>query len=181
MYQDGNTTNDAIGAGPEISGGHYMAGHTAAFSNGPWYIARVQQEAPEVFEATQLDYFYTENYDNIMLSGLLSGLSAANTDDPARREAVITFMKWMTAPANIKRVSEAAGSTLAVVADIDTSKNRLQAQVYDLINNADYICEPFALHFEADVVAEFGQALAAMAQGAISEEEFVAQVAAVID
>ncbi|MDD2232219.1 MAG: ABC transporter substrate-binding protein [Sphaerochaetaceae bacterium] len=179
MYQDGNTSKDAIGAGPGDAGGHYLAGEAAAFSNGPWYIARVKNEAPAVYDATEIATAPGINYSGAQTGYLLSALAAANTTDPARRAAVVEFMKWMTTGENAKTVSEAAGSILAVKADI-TSTDKIQTQFFQEVADASFVVETFSAKFPVDVVAEFGQALAKMAQGKATPEQFVAQIASVM-
>lgn len=179
MYQNGNTSKDAIGAGPGEAGGHYLAGEAAAFSNGPWYIARVKNEAPAVYEATKIASAPGINFSGAQTGYLMSAIAAANTTDPARRAAVIEFLKWLSTPENAKIVSEAAGSILAVKGDI-TSQDAIQTQFFDAVADASFVVETFSAKFPVDVMAEFGQALAKMAQGKATPEEFVAQIASLI-
>jgi len=179
MYQDGNTTVDAIGGDAGVSGGHYLAGQTAMFINGPWYIGRVQSEAPEVFEATEIGPGPGSEYSNGQVGFPQSNLVAASTDDPAKKEAVLSFLKWMTEPENAARVSQASGAMLAIKTPGVTG-NRLQTQFNEVISNASFIQTHFQFNFATDVMAEFGQALAKMASGKATPEEFVAQIASKI-
>ncbi|MDC7238110.1 MAG: extracellular solute-binding protein [Sphaerochaetaceae bacterium] len=179
MYQDGNTTVDAIGGDAGVSGGHFLAGQTAMFINGPWYIGRVESEAPEVFAATQIGPGPGDKYSNGQVGFPQSNLVAANTSDPAKKEAVLSFLKWMTTPENAAKISQASGAMLAVKTPGVTG-NRVQTQFNEAVNNASFLQTHFQFNFATDVMAEFGQALAKMASGKATAEEFVAQIASKI-
>ncbi|MBR2282759.1 MAG: carbohydrate ABC transporter substrate-binding protein [Spirochaetales bacterium] len=170
------THNDAIGGDAGVAGGYYLAGKTAAFINGPWYIGRVKNEAPEVFEATEMGFFPTINNEKIMVCSTLTNLAAANQKDPAKRAAVIEFLKWLTTAENAKKVAESSGAVLAVKFDASGNDNRLTAQVNDIINGSKGFVNYWQFYVAADMQLEFGQALAAMGAGKITPAEFVAQI-----
>ena len=97
LYQDGNTTRDAVGGDAGVSGGHYMAGNTAVFLNGPWYIGRIRNDAPDTYAATKVAAApQVGDYHGHQIGFMLSNLAAANTDDPRRRAAVVKWMQFMT-------------------------------------------------------------------------------------
>jgi len=179
MYQDGNTTVDAIGGDAGVSGGHFLKGKTAMFINGPWYIGRVESEAPDVFDAVEIGPGPGAEFSNGQVGFPQSNLVAANTDDPAKKDAVLKFLKWMTTPENAARISQASGAMLAVKTPGVTG-NKVQTQFNEAVNNAAFIQTHFQFNFATDVMAEFGQALAKMASGKASAEEFVAQIASKI-
>lgn len=179
MYQDGNTTIDAVGGDAGVSGGHFLAGKTAMFINGPWYIGRVQSEAPDVFDATVIGPGPGAKYSNGQVGFPQSNLVAANTNDPAKKEAVLSFLKWMTKPENAARVSQASGAMLAVKTP-GVEGNRLQNQFNEAVGEAAFLQTHFQFNFATDVMAEFGQALAKMAAGRATPEEFIAQIASKI-
>ena len=175
LFQD-YTTRDAVGADAGVSGGHYLAKRSAVFINGPWYIGRVRGDAPEVHSATRLTPAPAApggSYGH-QIGFPLSNLAAANTDDPARREAVLAFMQWMTEPDNVARLSRDSGSLFAVKIEVDTSGiDPLQAQFIKASSEASFIVPHFQSQYPADLVAELGQGFGAMALGSISPQEFV--------
>lgn len=174
MYADGNTTRDAVGGDAGVSGGHYMAGDTASFINGPWYIGRIRGDAPEVHAATALSAApQVGDYSGHQVGFLLSNLAAGNTDDPAKAEAIVTFMQFMTDPANVQRVSEAAGSLFAIKHDLGAGADPLQQEFVRAANDATFVIGHFQSQYPVEVVAEFGQALSALALGATDAEGFV--------
>ncbi len=176
LYSDGNTTRDAIGADAGVSGGHYQAGRTAMFINGAWYIGNIRENSPEVYRATRLAPApQAGDYHGHQVGWLHTNLAAANTDDPARRDAVIAFMQHLTSPENARRVSLAAGSLLAVEFEIpaDVELDPLQQQFIQAGNEAAFLIDHLEASMPVDVVYEFGQAIGAMVLQDLTPAEFV--------
>lgn len=181
MYENGYTTADAVGGDAGVSGGHFLAGRTALFSNGPWYIGRVKKEAPEVFANTKVAPAPAAGPNkNAMIGFLQANIAAGNSKDPAKKAAQIAFLKWMTKPENVKRIALSSGAMFAVsfnLTDAD-AVDPLMKQFYELSNTSSFN----VMHLEgargAEVVAEFGQQLAKMALGQATPEEFMKAVAA---
>ncbi|MGH4036941.1 MAG: ABC transporter substrate-binding protein [Sphaerochaeta sp.] len=178
MYEDDNTSSDAIGGDAGVAGSHYLAGESAMFINGPWYIGRLKTEAPDVYKATVVGPAPGEKYSGAQVGFPQSNLAAANTDDPARRAAVIKFMKFMTTPENAKRIADASGAMLAIKYESGADADPLQAQFQDAVNDANFIVSHFQFNYPVQVMAEFGQALAKMASGKATPEEFCATLEA---
>lgn len=176
LYTNGNTTSDAIGADAGVSGGHYQAGRTAMFINGPWYIGNIRENSPEVYEATKLAVApKAGEYYGHQAGWLHTIIGAANTDDPARRDAVVTFLKYLTKPENAKKVSMAAGSLLAVNFELDESDevDPLQAEFIKQGNQAKFLLDHMEAAKSVDVVYELGQALGSMVLEDKTPAEFV--------
>ncbi len=164
LYSDGNTTRDAIGADAGVAGGHFLSGRVAMFINGPWYIGRVRSDAPEVYENTSVGFFpqLQSGAPRGMIGFQLSNLAAANTDDPARREAVLTFMRWMTNPENVARISRESGAMFAVRHDLGADSDPLLREFARVSEQADFSVGHFQSQFPIEVVQELGQAIGAM-------------------
>ncbi len=179
MYSDGNTSKDAIGGDAGVSGGHFLAGRSAMFINGPWYIGRVRGDAPAVYDATVISSAPGAEFSGAQIGFAQSNLAAGATDDPRKKEAVVAFMRWMTKPENVKRISIDAGSLFAVQYSIEDGEevDQLQGQFMNAINDASFINTHFQANFATDVVAEFGQALDKMVLGKATPEEFLQQIA----
>lgn len=179
MYTDGNTSKDAVGGDAGVSGGHYLAGRSAMFINGPWYIGRVKSDAPAVYDATKIGPAPGAAYSGAQIGFPQSNLAAGYTDDPRKKEAVVAFMRWMTKPENVKKISFDAGSMFAVKYSVGAGEevDQLQAQFMNAVNDASFVNTHFQANFTTDVVAEFGQALAKMALGKATPEQFVQQIA----
>jgi raffinose/stachyose/melibiose transport system substrate-binding protein len=177
LYSDGNTTKDAVGCDPGCSSGHYLAQDTAIFINGPWFIGNIKNNAPEVYEVTSVvpAPAVKGGTHGAQIGFPLSNLAAANTDDPARREAVLKFMKWMTKPENVKKISADAGSLFSIKFSFGAGEqvDPLQQKFIDASSNAAFITTHLAFNYKTEVVQEFGQALGAMALGRATPKEFV--------
>lgn len=185
MYSDGNTSRDAVGGDAGVSGGHFLAGRSAMFINGPWYIGRVRNDAPDVFNAVKIGPAPAAagGKAGAQIGFPQSNLAAGNTDDPAKREAVVAFMKWMTEPENVKKISMDAGSMFAVKFGVGAGEevDFVQGQFMNAVNDSSFVNTHFQANFATDVVAEFGQALAKMALGDATPAEFIQQIADKID
>jgi raffinose/stachyose/melibiose transport system substrate-binding protein len=181
MYKDGNTSKDAVGGDAGVAGGHWLAGRSAMFINGPWYIGRVKNDAPDVFAATKIGPapIVSGGYTGAQIGFPQSNLAAGQTDDPVKRAAVVAFMKWMTKPENVKKISFASGAMFAVKYSVGAgdSVDAVQAQFMNAVNDSEFVNTHFQANFTTDVVAEFGQALAKMALGEATPRQFVQQIA----
>ena len=171
------TTPDVIGATAPVANSHFKGGETAAYLNGPWWIANLDDARQAT---TEFAFFPTINYKDVLIGSVQSNLAAANTKDPAKRAAVIEFLKYFTTAQNAQLVSN-AGSVLAVKYEPLANSSKLAKDLQARINEAS----GFIAYWEncigtSDVVAEFGQALAAMIQGALTPQQFVAQIARVM-
>jgi raffinose/stachyose/melibiose transport system substrate-binding protein len=175
MFQD-YTTEDAVGAGPGESSGHYMSERTAIFINGPWFIGNITEQAPEVKDATRLTPAPAVEGGEYgaQISFPLSNLAAANTDDPAQREAVLAFMDFMTRPENVKRISLDAGSMFAIKYSASEDEvDPLQSRFIEAFSNAEFTVTHMQANYPVDLIAELGQGFGAMALGRQTPEEFV--------
>jgi raffinose/stachyose/melibiose transport system substrate-binding protein len=176
LYSDGNTTRDAIGADAGVSGGHYQAERTAMFINGPWYIGNIKANSPDVYAATKLAPApKAGTHHGHQVGWLHTSIGAANTNDPARREAVITFLKYLTSPENAKRVSLSAGSLLSIEFELgpDDELDPLQKQFIEAGNRAPFLIDHMEASMPVDVVYELGQAIGSMVLEDKSPAEFV--------
>ncbi len=176
MYSDGNTTGDAIGADAGVSGGHYQAGRTAMFINGAWYIGNIRDNAPDVYEVTELAPLpQAGDHSGHQVGWLHTNLAAAHTDDPDRREAVIKFLQYLTKPENAKLVSLDAGSLLSIEYEItdDDVVDPLQQQFIEAGNEAKFLIDHMEASMPVDVVYELGQAIGSMVLEDKSPVEFV--------
>jgi raffinose/stachyose/melibiose transport system substrate-binding protein len=181
MYENGNTTPDAVGGNAGVAGGYFLTGKTALFSNGPWYIGRVKTEAPAVFAETNVAPAPAAgSYKGAMLGFLQANIAAGNSKDPARRAAQLEFLKWMTKPENMKRIALSSGAMFAVKFNLTAADqvDPLMKRFYELSDSSAFN----VMHLEgargAEVVAEFGQQLGKMALGQATPEEFMKAVAA---
>lgn len=176
MYQNGNTTKDAVGADAGVAGGHFLAGQVAMFLNGPWYIGRVKQDAPDVYKNSGLEPFPSiqGGTPGGEVAFALSNLAAGRQQDKAKRAAVIEFLKWLTKPANVRMVSESSGSLFAIKYKVDPAHtDPVQAMFINSLNDAKFTVPNLTNEIPAKVTAQLGQGFGAMALGKMTPEQFV--------
>lgn len=175
------STADAIGLGAGGSGGHFLAGRTAVFSNGPWYTGRADLAATPFFNNIRIAglpaFGPTSDY---MLARLQSSLCAASTKDASREAAMVKFLQFLTDPASVKKIQEASGAMFAIPTDMKPA-NHLQQQFNDLAGKVKNTATDLDIALGAEVTLEFTQQLSALALGKITPVEFTQLVNQKID
>lgn len=170
------STSDAVGLGAGGSGGHFLAGRTAVFSNGPWYAGRADLAATPFFNSIKIAGLPAAgSTKDFMISRLQANICAAATKDKAKEAAILDFMQYLTSPASIARIAETSGAMFAIKTDYRPVK-ALQKQFYDVASAAKTTAFDLEAALGAEVTLEFAQQLGALALGRISAEEFCALV-----
>ena len=175
------TTPDAIGASAGVSGGHFLAGRTAIFSNGPWYAGRADLRATSFFPSIVIAPVPPAGpYKNIIISRLQANIAAGETKDKARHDAIISFLKYFTSKSNMAKLAESSGSMLAVNSGY-VPTDPLQKQFYDLVGKGYQTANDLEAALGAEATLEFTQQLSALALGKITPEQFCSLVEKKID
>ncbi len=170
------STSDAVGLGAGGSGGHFLAGRTAVFSNGPWYAGRADLAATPFFDSIKIAGLPPAgSTTDFAISRLQANICAASSKDSAREAATVEFLKFLTSPKNITRIAESSGAMFAIKTDYLPTKS-LQKQFYEVANNAKSTAFDLEAALGAEVTLEFGQQLGALALGRITAEEFCSLV-----
>ncbi|MDZ7794411.1 MAG: hypothetical protein U5P10_12200 [Spirochaetia bacterium] len=102
-------------------------------------------------------------------------MASGATDDPAKREAALTFLQYMSEPENVKRISMDSGALMVPKFTFDASDDvdPLQKKFVEAQENASFVVSHLSGKFSASVVQEFGAALDQLALGRATPEEFV--------
>jgi raffinose/stachyose/melibiose transport system substrate-binding protein len=183
---DKYTTSDAIGAAANVAGGHYLNGKTAILANGTWYFGRIEKEgAPGIYEnsAVAASPAYTGGKGKAggFAGSTLAFLAAANTGNEEKKKAVVEWVKFLTKPENVRKISLNSGALFHVNVDLGDGISPLLKETLELLDKAPY----FAYHFDASlplaVVNEFPQALSSLVTGESTPEQFVARLKAAKD
>lgn len=170
------STSDAVGLGAGGSGGHFLAGRTAVFSNGPWYAGRADLAATPFFNSIKIAGLPPiGSTSDFIISRLQANICAASSKDSAREAATIEFLKFLTSAKNITRIAESSGAMFAIKTDYLPTMG-LQKQFYEVVNSAKAVAFDLEAALGAEVTLEFAQQLGALALGRISAEEFCALV-----
>jgi raffinose/stachyose/melibiose transport system substrate-binding protein len=170
------STADAVGLGAGGSGGHFLAGRTAVFSNGPWYAGRADLAATPFFNSIKIEKLPPAGSNaDFMISRLQANICAASTNDKAKEAAILDFMKYLTSKTSIARIAESSGAMFAIKSGYMPVKP-LQKQFYELANSVSTTSFDLEAALGAEVTLEFAQQLGALALGKITPQEFCALV-----
>jgi raffinose/stachyose/melibiose transport system substrate-binding protein len=175
------TTADAVGAGAGVSGGHFLAGRTAVFSNGPWYAGRADLRATPFFGSIRIANPPSMGpKKNISISRLQANIAASETKDKALKAGIVSFLQYLTSKESIKKLAATSGAMFAVDAGY-VPTDPLQKQFYDLVAASKTTANDLEAALGAEATLEFAQQLGALALGKITAEEFCALVEKKID
>ncbi|HPE92627.1 Bacterial extracellular solute-binding protein [anaerobic digester metagenome] len=170
------STSDAVGLGAGGSGGHFLAGRTAVFSNGPWYAGRADLAATPFFNSIKIAGLPPAgSTKDFMISRLQANICAASSKDKAREAAIVDFLKFLTSAPSISKLAETSGAMFAIKTDYRPTKP-LQKQFYDVAAAAKTTAFDLEAALGSEATLEFAQQLGALALGRISAEEFCALV-----
>jgi len=173
------TTKDAVGAGASVSGGHFLAEETAIFMNGPWYIGRLKNDGQNnMYEHVAIAPCPVYENGKGSKGGYIGNpqalLVAGGTNDKAKADAVIEFMKFITEPARVAELSATSGALFYVKsADTGIEMERLQAEMIAQVNEAPYIVPHFQYMNPPAVYNELPMALSGLVLGELTPQEFV--------
>jgi raffinose/stachyose/melibiose transport system substrate-binding protein len=105
------------------------------------------------------------------VGGKQSSLAAGKQSDPAKEEAVVKFLKWLTTPENVARLSQSSGAMFIVKADLPSDMDRLFIEMNEQKGNAPYVAPTFLIGIGSlPIASEFPQALSALVLGEVTPE-----------
>lgn len=181
MYE--YTTKDAVGAGAAVAAGHFLNEETAMLMNGPWFIGRIKKEGINnmydyVKAAPAPAYTGGKGQPGGYIGYVQAYLAAGKQNDKAKEEAVIKFLKFLTNPDNVKKVSLESGSLFEVKVNIKPEDNldRIQGEMTSQSNSAPYNVPHFAGSVKPAVATEFPQAISSLVLGEITPEQFAEEL-----
>ena len=176
------TSPDAVGADAAVAGGHFQAGRTAMFINGPWYVGNLLKNAPAVYEATNVAPAPKagDNYGH-QLGWLQAGIAVGNSGDQRKTDAVVEFLKYLTAPENAKRITLASGALLAMPVEFTAEDTvpELLKEIIKCSDEATFQTNHLEGEVDTSVILELGQALGSMVLEDGSAKDFVSQLASI--
>ncbi len=172
------TTSDAVGAGASISAGHFLNERTAIFMNGPWFFGRVPTEGTESLNAN-VDLAFPpmatggKGEEKGLTGQVQAYLALGNQTDPAKAEAAVEFLKFITDPEWVAKLSVSAGSLFAVKFDEPEGMSALQSKLVSMIAEAPYVAPVFQISVPVATMTEFPQALDALVMDEYTPEQFI--------
>ncbi len=180
------TTSDAVGATASVAGGHYLNGDTAILANGTWYFGRLASEGiPGLSENTSVtvipQYTGGKGEPGSVIGATLAYFAAAKTDDKDRENAIFEWVRFLTKPENIKRLSVSSGSLFHITTDLGDEISPMLKETLALLDKAPAFINHFDATMPLTVVNEQPMALSALVTGEATPEEYIARLQTALD
>ncbi|WP_179122257.1 ABC transporter substrate-binding protein [Caloramator quimbayensis] len=175
------TTGDAVGATAAVTAGHFLNERVAILLNGPWFIGRIKNEGinnmyDNVEVAPAPLYEGGKGSEGGYIGFVQSNIGAAKQTDKNKEKAVVEFLKYLTKPENVEKLSVDSGSLFVVKTNLkpkDGKVERLQGEMIEQMNKAPYLVPHFQLMVSPSVGTEFPQALSSLVLGEKTPEQFI--------
>ena len=110
-------------------------------------------------------------------------IAAGETKDPARKAAIITFMKYLTKPENVKKISLASGAMFTVKFDFEPANpvEKALKAFMTLADKATFTYPSLETALGPAAVTEFGQQLSKYVLGRGTEADVMKAIASKIE
>ncbi len=183
------TFDGAISAGAGDVNGHWLARDTAIYLNGPWWVANLYKEDNAVdgvlladdCEVAANPAFEGGKGEGGLVTTVQAFLAAAKQDDPAKEEAVVKFIKYITDPQHVSELALSSGAMFFVKYDPSPDTNLISQKLTEVANSADFTILHVNGAFPTAFSTEFPAAVSALVLGEVDAQGFVDQLQLAID
>ncbi len=179
------TFDGAISAGAGDVNGHFIARDTAVYLNGPWWIANFYKEENgglnEVIGVAANPKWEGGKGAGAAVAVCQGALAVGKQDDPARAEAAVKFLKYITDPAKVAEWSASSGAMFYVKYEPLDSVTPIAKEFASVQNNAAYTQMHVNNSFPAGFATEFPAAVSALVLDQVDAQGFVDMLQAAID
>ncbi|AJY75138.1 ABC transporter substrate-binding protein [Paenibacillus beijingensis] len=175
------TTDDAVGLTDPA--GHFLNQKTAVLLNGPWFIGRIKKEGvANLYDSIEVApapvYEGGKGAAGQYIGFVQASLAVGKQKDKRKEEAIVKFLKYLTSPDNVKKISLDSGSLFVIKYDVAAGDkvDRLQTEMKQGMEAAPYIIPHFQASVSSAVATEFPQALSGLVLGKYTPQQFVEQL-----
>ena len=183
------TIDGAISAGAGDVNGHWIARDTAIYLNGPWWVANLYKEdnaKDGVLLADECEVAVNPKFEGGKGEGGLvttvqAFLAAAKQDDPAKEEAVVKFIKYITDPQHVTELALSSGAMFFVKYEPSPETSLISQKLTTVANDAQFTILHVNGALPTAVSTEFPAAVSALVLGQVDAQGFVDQLQAAID
>jgi raffinose/stachyose/melibiose transport system substrate-binding protein len=166
MYRLGNTGPAALAASSAAARAGYHTGATGITVDDASGVPVIREAAPAVHAATRLAYAPQVGDAHGFLLGVpLSRLAARNTAEPRERAAAVSFLRWLTLPANLLLLTEKSGVMFPVRYPAIRNVDPLLQEFIRITRDATFVALPLATAIPAAGGSRFAEALGALVGG----------------
>lgn len=183
------TFEGALSAGAGDVNGHWLARDTAIYLNGPWWVANLYKEdnaVDGVLLADDCEVALNPTYtggqgEGGLVTTVQAFLAAAEQSDPAKKEAVVKFIKYITDPQHVSELALSSGAMFFVKYEPSTDTNLISQKLTEVANNAAYTVIHVNGAFPTAFSTEFPDAVQQLIGGQVDAQGFVDLLQTAID
>ncbi|MFN8563224.1 MAG: extracellular solute-binding protein [Anaerolineae bacterium] len=177
------TTSDAVGANYSVSSANFLNKNAAMIIDGPWLISSIQGQVEDpcnVGVAVAPTFGDDTIPAGFVVTDSLNPWGAAKQSDPAREEAVVEWMKFLTSEDNVKKISVEGEYPMAIsttfTEDDLAQANCQMAQVLQLSNAASVTVVEAVRNIKPSAQAQLPSLLEGLALDQLSPADFTNQL-----
>lgn len=170
------TSPDAIGADATVVNGHFFNERSAVYTNGTWILGRIGSEGVEgLYDNLTLSPGLSNDGENggSYLNSVQAYICAGEQTDPAKKEAVGAFLKFITEQEKVEELTNSSGSLFAVHVDPAKITDPMQSEIVKQNSEATFTITNFNASMPTAVANAFPSALEELLLDEITAEEFV--------
>ncbi len=177
------TTSDAVGANYSVASNNFMTGKTAMLIDGPWLMGSIPEDMlGKVKVGVAPSFGDGKVAANYLVTDAQSPWAAAAQSDPAKAEAVVSLLKYLTSEEAAKiytlEGSEYQSAKLTLTDEDMVSMNDVQREYFNVYSTGEENIVNIQRNLSTAANAALPSLVEALVLGEATAEEFVAQLAA---
>lgn len=177
------TTSDAVGANYSVASNNFMTGKTAMLIDGPWLMGSIPEDMLGKVKVDVAPSFGDGKVAaNYLVTDAQSPWAAAAQSDPAKAEAVVSLLKYLTSEEAAKiytlEGSEYQSAKLTLTDEDMVSMNDVQREYFNVYSTGEENIVNIQRNLSTAANAALPSLVEALVLGEATAEEFVAQLAA---
>lgn len=170
------TSPDAVGADATVVNGHFFNERAAVYANGSWILSRIKTEGVAgLYDNIEIGagLGYNGGESGAYINAIQAYIACGKQTDPAKEEAIVKFLKYITDPDRVTELSNSSGSLFAINTKVTDKTEKLQATMIEQSAKAPYMIGTFESAMSTKVVAAFPAALESLVLGEYTPEQFI--------
>lgn len=170
------TSPDAVGADATVVNGHFFNERAAVYTNGSWILSRIKTEGVAgLYDNLEIGagLGYNGGEAGAYINAVQAYIACGKQTDPAKEEAIVKFLKYITDPDRVTELSNSSGSLFAINTKVTDKTEKLQAAMIEQSAKAPYMIGTFESTMPTKVVAAFPAALESLVLGEYTPEQFI--------
>ena len=177
------TTSDAVGANYSVASSNFMTGKTAMVIDGPWLIGSIPEDMVEKVKVGVAPSFQDGKVSsNYLVTDAQAPWAAAAQDDPAKAEAVVTLLKYLTGEEATKiytlEGSEYQSAKLTLTDEDMANMNSVQREYFNVYSGGQESIVNVQRNLSTAANAALPSLVEGLVLGELSAADFVSQLAA---